>query len=176
MPIIAQFILALAYLLVGCVLSVPYTYLANGSMDNFMLTAGIAPIGAFVLFIAHTVERAMSRREPYRTRMLGGWFFWGLVTYFCLPIFLNGASLLLNSMGLSTVGHYVFEFRYATFLGVPIALIILGLIAGGVESILEKFKGRAKPPSSQPPSNIGSGGRQLIVEKTEDRDIGPSTF
>lgn len=176
MSIIAQVVTILAYFIVGCIISVPYTYLANGTTDNFMLTAWIAPVGALVLFIVHTVERAMSWCKPYRARMLGGWFFWGLMTYFCLPIFLNGVSLLLNSMGFGTVGHYVFEFRYAAFLGVPVALVIFGLIAGGVENIREKFKGRAKPPSSQPPSNIGSGDRQLIVGKTKNHDVDSSAF
>lgn len=137
MPILAQFILALAYFIVGCVLSIPYTYIANGNMDNFMLTAWIAPVGALVLFITHAVGRATSRCRSFLARKSGGWFFWSVVTWFCLPIVLNGVSLLLRKLGLYSTSHYVFEYRYFSIVAVPFFLIIYGMIMNGVGSFLE---------------------------------------
>ncbi len=176
MPII-EVLLALCYILIGCILSVPYNYLAGGGMNSFMLSAVIAPVGAVVLFIAHTVERVMARNEHSQARLRGGWFFWGVVTYLCLPIIFNGVSLLLNSMGFGKVGYYVHEFRYAALLLVPLLLITICFVMMGVKSILGKFKVNAKPPSSTPPGDIGTGREGCAQEeKGKDRDIGPYTL
>jgi hypothetical protein len=148
MNITIKFILTLAYFIVGGIISAPYTYLANGGFENYILTQVIAPVAALFLVVVHMIERGQLQRKSRWTRMLGGWFFWVFVTYFCLPIIMNGASLLLWSMGFAKVGYRVFEFRYAAILLVPALLAVTILITFCATDMYERYKNRVRSPAN----------------------------
>lgn len=148
MNITIKLILTLAYFIVGGIIAAPYTYLANGGFENYTLTVVIAPIAVLLLAIVHTIERGLSERKSRWTKMLGGGFFWIFVTYFCLPIIMRGVSLLLCLMGYVKAGRCVFELRYTTILIVPAILAANILIAFCAADMRERYKGKAKPPTT----------------------------
>ena len=168
-----EVILALIYLVIGFILSVPYTYLAGGNSDNLLMTAYITPVAALFLFIANAM-RGIGQRDGKRPKW-GGGVFWVLVAYFCLPILLNGASLLLKKGGQEQVGHYIFEGRYFSLLAVPVLLILYGVVVGGVMSIRQWFSGNATPPSSTPPSGFGPN-KTAAISPSEESKTDPGTF
>jgi hypothetical protein len=128
MPIFVQVVFVFLYLLAGCILSIPYTYLANGSFESFFLTAWIAPVAALFLFFVFKM-RGILRQDGKRS-WWGGGFFWAVVAYLCFPILLNGVSLLLKWAGHEVAGHYVFECRYFSLLSAPFCIAIADSIAG----------------------------------------------
>jgi len=143
MPITMQVLLALLWFLAGCVIAIPYTYLVNGSFDSFFMTAWIAPAVALFLFFAY-IMRGDGKRPKW-----GGSTFWMLVAYFCIPILLNGASLLLKWAGYEAVGHFVFRIRYLGLFIAPIYMVIYNLGAGIVEMIKRLIKHFSKTAIEQ---------------------------
>lgn len=178
MSFILQVILAVLYLIVGAVLSVPYNFLAGGNVESFTYTTVFAPIAAFFLLIVY-MTRGAGRRD-FKQPKWGGGFFWVLVAYFCLPILLNGASLLLKWAGYKIAGRYIFENRYSSLLAVPMILMfccIVAMVVTGVMSILQRFSGNATPPTSTPPNNGFDPNRTAIPSlPREERKIEPGTF
>ena len=131
--------LALVWFLVGCVIAVPYTFLVNGSFDNFFATAWFAPVAVPSLFIAYAM-RGVGRRDRSRLKW-GDWFFWVVVSYFCLPIILNGVSLLMGWMGYEVISHYAFEGRFVSLLVVPMLMAMMSGIVNGVRSARQWLSG-----------------------------------
>lgn len=156
MSVIFQVVLFFVYLVVGCILSAPYTFLANGNLDNFFVTAWVAPVAAIFLFVVYPIARS----HRVKRSKWGGGFFWVLVAYFCSPILLNGVSLLLKWAGYEVAGHHVFESRFLGLLIAPILLVICGEIANGLVNLRRYFSGRATTPSSStPPSGLNKTSR-----------------
>ena len=143
MPFAAQLGLGVLWFLIGCVIAIPYTFLANGNFDDFFITAWIAPAATVLMFISYTL-RHVGRRDTKELKW-GGWFFWALMTYLCLPIILNGASLLLKWMGYGAASHYAFEGRFVGLAVIPVAVAIYGAIADCVQQAWERLHSKEKP-------------------------------
>lgn len=147
MSITRLIVTVLIYFVIGCLISVPYTFLANGNLDNFMLTAWLAPVGSVLVLLAYIVGKAMSK-DRHRRQFVGSWLFWIVATYFCLPIILNGVSLLLKLMGYNTVGHYVFACRYSSLYACFsigfVAVVVYCMTADGVTRIWRLHTNRTK--------------------------------
>jgi len=173
MSYVLQAILVVLYLIVGAALSMPYNFLAGGNVENFTYTVVFAPIAAFFLLIVY-MTRGTGRRD-FKKPKWGGGFFWVAVAYFCSPILLNGASLLLKWAGYKTAGRYIFKSRYFSLLAVPMLLMFCCIVANGVTSIRQRFSGGATPPSSTPPSGFGPN-RNAAISPSEDRKIELNTF
>lgn len=134
MPIVVQAILLLAYFITGCILSWPYTYLAGGSPGHWSSAAWLTPVATLLLYATYLMKRGRCRRE---NRCVAP--FWVLLTYFCLPVLLNGVSFLLKSVGCEVVGSYVFEVRYVSLLFLPMLLVIGLTVVSGMHSICRWF-------------------------------------
>ena len=173
MPIVLQVILlVLLYIVGGSILSVPYTYLANGSLDLTslgMTTMFVILLGVFLSIFDLMPVPGMNLGDNKRTKWDGG-FFWAMAAYFCSPILLNGASLFLKWAGYETVGQYVFSGRYLILMVVPAFLPLWVAIAIGVMSCRQRGSGGTTPPSSTPPSGFDLD-KTTTVRKTD-----PSTF
>lgn len=169
-----QVILLLLWFLAGCIIAIPYTFLANGSFDSFLMTAWIAPAAALFLFIAYAMS-GVGRRDSRHPKW-GDGLFWAFVAYFCSPILLNGTSLLLKWAEYEVVGHYVFEGRFIGLLAVPMLLVVYGAIASGMMSIRQRFSGGATPSSGTPPSNGFGPNKITTIATREERKNDPGTF
>ncbi|MEK7582066.1 MAG: hypothetical protein AAB488_01920 [Patescibacteria group bacterium] len=143
MPIKLQVFFAL---LAGCVLSIPYTYLTGENSWNFFMTVFIGPITTLFLFIVYTYEMRENNHRGGKRPKWGGSYFWILVIYFCSPILLNGASLLLKWTGQEAVSSYIFEYRFLSLLAVPILVVFYNVTSDGVVSIRKRFSGGVTPP------------------------------
>jgi len=148
------------YILAGCILSIPYTLLANGNLENLLITSWIAPAAAFFLFIVYQL-RGIGRKDGKLPRW-GGAFFWIMAAYFCLPIIFNGISILLRWSGYSVLGDIVFSTRYLSLLVLLIALLIALIIFGAASDFWKSFSGTDAPPNppEQPsPPSLQKPGR-----------------
>lgn len=179
MPIILQVILlVLLYIVGGSILSVPYTYLANGSLDfaSFGITTMVVTLlGVFLGIFDLMPVPGMNLGDGKRTKW-GGDFFWAMVAYFCSPILLNGASLFLKWAGYETASHHIFAGRYLILMVVPTLLPLWVAIAVEVMGRRQRFSGNATPPSNTPPSNGFSPNKTAIVATREERKADPGTF
>ena len=125
-------VLLVAYCLIGCVFSAPYTFLAGGDNYNFFLGIAFMPIILFFLFVFWKTMRRGQHKWGKST-------FWILVTYFCLPIILNGSSLLLKKVGYETIGDYVFAGRYFSLWAIPTFLVVCGIILIVITNLWQRF-------------------------------------
>jgi hypothetical protein len=127
------------YVLVGCVVSIPYTYLAGGSFDGFafIMTAWIAPAGVLSLFLIYVSRQVPTPKA--KGSNWGGALFWLLLAYLCLPIIANGASRLLMGWGYEEIGAFVFLIRYRIIFILPLTSIVIIGVADMVESVLKDF-------------------------------------
>ena len=155
MAIIAQALWILAYLIVGSILSVPYTYLAGGSSEHFILATMAAPVASFALVLAYAIRKVSGRtgERPWG----GGGCFLVIAAYLFLPAILNGASHLLGWVGFEAASGFVFEIRYIALLVVPAFIVVL-LIGRGIAEVVahalrRRFKRTAVPPADTPSGN-----------------------
>ena len=118
--------LILVYLLIGCIIAVPYTYLAGGSFENLFATAWIAPVGATILGVILWIETKVTR------------MFWVVLTYFCLPIILNGLSQLFGLLGYAGIQLFLFNLRYAILGYIFIIGLVSVILTGYLKSSLRR--------------------------------------
>lgn len=124
--------LILIYLLIGCIIAVPYTYLAGGSFENFFAAAWIAPVGATILGVILWVETKVTR------------MFWIVLTYFCLPIIFNGLSQLFGLFGYGEIKTILFDLRYAILGYIFITGLVFLILIGYVKSSLRRRRLRKR--------------------------------
>jgi len=167
------FLMWTLYFVVGLVMAVPYTYLAGWDANNLVLTAFALPITAVILYALYTACKMKRYDIPWWIHRV----FYGLLGYCLLPIFANGISIVLKWAGLATVGGFVFEYRYASLVVVPIVSII-GLVAYSFAKSVwrQRFSGNATPPSSTPPSNGFGPNKTAVVSPSEERKTDTGTF
>ena len=116
MPLII-FVRFVLFVFLACILSKEYSYLANGYADDSIVAIWSLFVGACVFIVAWVIDAF--RSQPIGT----GPLFWGVATWSCLPIILNGVSLLMTWVGLDTIGHYIFAFRYyCTIFSLPVLI------------------------------------------------------
>ncbi len=133
-----KFGLGLLWFLVGCILATPYTWLANGGFTNFFLTVCIAPFGALVLYFTY-----MSQLSKW-----GNGFFWEVAAYVCLPVIMNGASLLVKRLGYETIASYIFGWRYFSLVVVPLLIVAYFAIIIEGKILWQRFRGHPAPTAS----------------------------
>jgi len=170
MEILSRILAVLMYMVVGGIISAPYTYLANGNVFNFVMTAAWAPIVALAVFTFIYVALRMCDAGRIERHSL-----WVVGAYACLPILMNGASHLLDLFGFEVVARYVFEYRYTSLLAVPLTIMLcLGVTAAVVEA-WQRLRGTGKPPSSAPPTGGSSpheaGASLPGVERRNDPSV-----
>jgi len=132
---------------IGCVIAAPYAYLSGGSDNNFILIVLLSPAVSLILLIAYGVRKISysdNKKSSFGTTM-----FWLLVVYFCLPIILNGASLLLKTAGYESISQNVFNCRYFSLLVLPTLLLLYIIIAEGVGGIWQRLSKILPPEASQ---------------------------
>lgn len=146
--------LSIGYFVIGLVLAVPYTLLAGGLLDNFIMTVMLSPIVTSMLFFLW-FTRPIGRERDQKLGV-GDYSFWGFVTYLGLPILLNGTSLLLRSLGYEAAAQIVFAVRYPILVLLPGAFFVVLLLASGVVNAWTKMIGLCgTTPPPTPPSNPG---------------------
>ena len=137
-------VMCLVWILIGCALSIPYTILSGGSLDNFYVTMMVSPALAFYFFVYSKTCALVARRPLWKTGM-----FWFLLTWACMPIIFNLGSIVLGHCGFSLASDWVFRMRYAT-LGLPfliglVALVLVWIAHGAINII--KLLGNGQPNS-----------------------------
>ena len=125
-------VLLVVYCLIGCIFSAPYTFFAGGDNYNFFLGIVFMPMILLFLFVPWKITRRRQHKWDKST-------FWILVTYFCLPIILNGVSILLKSIGYETVSYYVFAGRYFSLWAIPVFLVVCGIILIVIANLRQRF-------------------------------------
>ena len=141
------------FLAAGSLLAAPYTFLAGGNSDNFIMTVMLSPITAFMLFLGWVTRRV--GREQNQKLGGGDYMFWGFVAYLSLPILLNGTSLLLRQLGYEGAAQIVFTLRYPVLILLPITLFVVLLIVSGVMNAWIKVRGMRSATPPTPPSSPG---------------------
>lgn len=175
-------ILWLFYLLLGCIVSIPYTFLSKGGFEVFVRMLVFGPIIALSLFVLYGMRRGVSSRGKKLWKG-GTSVFWGATVWFCSPIILNGVSLLLKWMGAKMISGVIFKARFWILWGLP-ALIVLYIIIfyiaygviKGMRELRERFSRKTTPPSSSPPSDPGVNGRRTVHPHERDSRTEQSTF
>ncbi len=137
--LLAYFLVAAAYFLIGCMFSAPYTFLAGWHFDHFYLSAWLMPLTLTFLFVFWKVMR----RQQHKW---GGFVFWIIVAYLSSPIILNGASVLLKLMGHETVSCYIFAGRYFSLWAIPVFLIVGMIIFEEISILRQRFSRNVAPP------------------------------
>jgi MFS family permease len=122
-------VLAIAYIIGGLIIAVPYIYLAGWDADKIVSAVLFSPLALIVvgIFYLKAREERYSKSRGFRIT------FWGSIVYFLLPVIANGVSILLNWLELP-YGNLIFEHRYQTFLILPIIIMIF-LVWGVLENI-----------------------------------------
>jgi hypothetical protein len=119
-------------------------YLSNGEDPvSFAMTAWFAPVMVCFIVMIYTF-RGVGRRDGSRPKW-GGWFFWVVVVYFCLPIILNGSSILLKLVGYDMVSHYLFENRFRSLFAVLALLLAYAVVTHIASGIRRWFSGETSP-------------------------------
>ncbi|MBI1999061.1 MAG: hypothetical protein HYS74_00195 [Parcubacteria group bacterium] len=160
------------YFVVGLVMAVPYTFLAGWDVNNLFLTAWALPIASVIIYTLYTMCKMKIHTIPWWIHRV----FYGLLGYCLLPIFANGISIVLKWVGLATTGGFIFEYRYASLVVVPVAVII-GLVTYSLAKSFwhQRFSGNATPPSSTPPSGFGPN-KIVTTSSNEERKPDTGTF
>ncbi|MDO8590332.1 MAG: hypothetical protein Q7R69_03635 [bacterium] len=137
---ITEWLIGLFWILVGLVVVFPYTYLAGGGTRHLWLTSVGLLIASAILYALYHLA--------YKLRWIVGGAFWMFLVYCTLPIFVNGISIVFKWVGLVTVGSFIFEYRYASLLVPPLAIVI-GLVASAFAKALRRCRprGKVRPPS-----------------------------
>ncbi|MGE5297644.1 MAG: hypothetical protein ACM3KM_00585 [Acidobacteriaceae bacterium] len=130
------FVCLVAYLVLGCLISVPYTLLAGWNPVNFVVTAVLAPAAVLAFWGARYVEQIEWMGDcvveiwngevaPHpKFRRSYSWFVLG---YFFLPIGFNLVSVALRVLGLSQAADTVWGLRYGSLI-IALSLVIAGLL------------------------------------------------
>jgi len=122
-------IFSTAYLLIGLIIAIPYTYLAGWDVNNVASAVLFSPLVLVVLCVFYLLGRKvrLSNLKGYSVA------FWVSLVYFFLPVIANGVSIFLEWIKLP-YGDLIFEHRYKTLFVLPVVIIIL-LLLGILESI-----------------------------------------
>ncbi len=120
-------LLALFYLLVGVVFSIPYCFLAGWSVTNWPSVVMISPIFLLVwLFLASLAGFFDPHRgRGYQPSLMIKVFFWGWTIYCLLPIIAHWSAFFLNRFGYTNLALAIEAHRYETTLFVFYFVVIL---------------------------------------------------
>lgn len=118
--------LLLIYCIVGCIIAVPYTFLASGGTFCFAWTTMLAPLIIITIF-------------PFwfSGKKWGSILFWAILTYFMLPPIFNGASHLFTWINFPTISRCLFATRFLILIVPPVILFV----ADWVQTIAKRSKG-----------------------------------
>ena len=109
--------MTIAYFVIGAVMAVPYAHLAGWNADYLTVISLVLPLTSAILYILHLLRRMLPGKAMNKV-------FYGFAGYYLLPVFANGISIVLNRIGLTTVGSFIFEYRYASLIMVPLTGIV----------------------------------------------------
>lgn len=144
----------LLYFVIGAAIAVPYTLLAGGDLEAYVMTVLVSPIAVFIMLLGWCMRPI--GRDRSKTLGAGDCLFLAFVGYLSLPIILNGVSLLLGWAGYETAAHIVFAVRYPVLILIPTTLFVGLLIIGGVMNIWMKTKRHWRNTPPTPPSSPGA--------------------
>jgi len=150
---IAYFIFIIAWAIVGLVFAIPYTFLSGGNNDHATTTMWLAPVAIIILVACYFLDR----HKKHKPRRLGGLKFWTAITFFCLPILLNGVSWLFSKVGLTLLSEAVFAGRYLALPTMPVTLIASLLLMAIIGDALHYFRNHDGPPTNSPPHDPKGG-------------------
>ncbi len=103
------------WILAGCIIIIPYAFLANGHLHYLPMVGCLVLIATLIIFSRLCCQDGLVDDAEL--------YLWLL--YFCSPILLNGVSLLLAWVGYEVIGNYIFGLRFIIgLLGAPTLLII----------------------------------------------------
>ncbi|MFA5386275.1 MAG: hypothetical protein WC297_01170 [Candidatus Paceibacterota bacterium] len=158
------FLVSVLYVVVGFMIATPYIYLAgNGNIDNMLLATVVSPAISIILFCLYALCRFCKKdisdpdsdTDTSRIARISRKIFWTLFSYCLLPIFMNGISIVLKWIGVTTVGNFIFKYRYISLSAIPLTIIIGLIIYWSIKDAWHKrFSSNATPPSSIPPSDF----------------------
>ena len=104
------FFIGLFWALAGIIVSLPCTWLADGSPENFVWTMFFGPPTVIILAMVYLSCRE-AKRDGEKLSML---FFWGAFTITTLPIIMRLASIGINAIGWPRIAKFVFQYRYTS--------------------------------------------------------------
>lgn len=150
------------YVVIGYLLSIPYTLVAGWDdrgipLDTIFFFSMVLPATLFLLGCLFCISRDIGTKEERSVKKVARKIFWWGVGILLIPILVNGLSMILRQLGLTTIGAFVFEWRFASIIIVPLAILaIKGLWICYGRQPFQRFlaAGRNKPSDNSWPSMI----------------------
>lgn len=118
---------------IGCIIAVPYSYLAGNdpeSIMGFIKTAWISPIGAIIVFIVFSLSQY---KTAIRNTILA-------LMYFCLPIILNGLSKIAGLLGYEYWEKLIFDMRYPMLSYVALFIVLFFILFYYIKGKIKRKK------------------------------------
>ena len=132
--------LAIAWIVAGLILGIPYTWLAGSSEHSINVFVFAPPISLFLLFMF-----LFAKHCPYgKDRKWYFGAFWTLIAFFSLPIILRFVSIGVKALGYIKTADFIFKYRYESIPVVFGIAFFLLFITGWVKELMEKVK-KKKP-------------------------------
>lgn len=154
------FMLLVAFVVVPPV----YNFLAAGNFLNLILAyMAFWPVVIFLIFVYLFCNIGCDDNK----KCLGHWII-GL--YFCLPILMNGLSVLLNSQGYIRLSSFVFQNRYMSLPLFIIVVLVWCLCFGIVLIIKEKLSSYLSAGPNDPPVSPKGRDRKKTIGQTCGND------
>jgi hypothetical protein len=116
--------------LLGSAIAAPYTWLSGGSWICFVATLLLGPSCVFLQLMVWASDNAYHSQQKGKDHWHGGVCSTVCLTYFCLPIILNGTSVVLQNADYETAAYWVLALRYwSLVIGLPFAVGSVVMIA-----------------------------------------------
>ncbi|MEW6616989.1 MAG: hypothetical protein AB1333_01055 [Patescibacteria group bacterium] len=133
-------LLIFIWFLLGCILALPYTYLAGGGVDgimNFLSVAWISPVGAIVVSLVFMFS---NKKEILKASTVG--------VYFCLPIIFNWLSKLAGILGYNELKLFLFDIRYPSLAYALVLVVIVTIIIFRIRKYKKRKRLRKRVPGN----------------------------
>lgn len=132
---VMKVMLVLLYVFVGMIISIPYTFLANGNVEHFVWVAVFSPPAVLLLIIL------------LRMRLMSLFSKFSYIIWLLTPVILNGVAILTKWLGYELAASSIFNVRYMAPLLLLIVVMVMGLIFGITKHCLAKIIPDRNPPS-----------------------------
>lgn len=113
MPLLFTIILTMIYIGVGMLLAAPYVFLSGWNIATFTYAALCLPIVVIILIILYIT----SHKD-----------FWTTVTFICLPIVLNGISVIFKWLDYTKTAEMIFKWRFKSLVFILLATLAILVI------------------------------------------------
>lgn len=128
------------WFLIGCVIAIPYTYLAGNGGEgilSFLSTAWISPLGAIVVFLVFTFS---NKKEVLKASIVG--------MYFCLPIIFNWFSKFAGILGYNELKSFFFDIRYPSLAYAIVLVLVITIITFRIKKYKKRKRLRKRVPGN----------------------------